>query len=348
MRLNYSVLRSPHKIIKPRALCPNDTIGIVAPSSQVVRFPNRTERGIQQLRDLGFRIEVSATLSAMWGNSAGSARLRAEDFNRFVHAPHIAAIMFASGGLSATSVVPLIDFDALRRHPKIVCGYSDASAILLAVTSLSDVVTFYGPMLLPTFGEVGGACDFSVRSFLSVVSDPTSRCRLAKPSVTTSEYLRWEFRDTRSRVMRRATSWVTLNGGVAEGPSIVANLDTLCRMVGTPYFPDCDGAVLFLEWDAGTPDALENMLQQLVQARVLDRVAGLVFGRGCRFRRCRDRSMHSVLRDVIADFEVPVLADVDFGHSEPRLTLPIGIAVQVDATSREIHLEERAVLDVVE
>ncbi len=329
--------------IKPPRLRDDCFIGILAPSSEIVSFPLRLARSLSHMSACGFRPKLAAHVFECIGDEAGTPIQRAEDFNTLIRDEEVGAILMATGGYSTNTILPYIDFETLRSHPKIVCGYSDATALLLAIHARCELTTFYGPMLLPSFGEFSGPFRYTIDHFLRVLKDPTAPVTLEPPLLMTAEFLLWDSHDVRDRALEEATEWTTVRHGLAEGTAVAANLDTLCRMVGTPFLPDLEGTVLFIEDDEGTPAQFRAKLAQLIQANIIDRIEGLVVGRQCRFRVIREQTLRSVLIEIGEILRVPILAEVDFGHTEPRLTIPIGARVHVDASSGKIFLLEGSV-----
>jgi muramoyltetrapeptide carboxypeptidase len=334
-------------LIKPPRLRRGDVVGVFSPSSEIHSFPRRTGRALEALSAAGYVPRLASNARAKLGKLAGSAQQRAQDLHELVRMNDVRAILCTTGGHSTNSLLPLIDFELLRAHPKILCGYSDATALLGAAYARANLCTFHGPALLPSFGEFGGPFRFTLNWFTGVAGHAETPPTLARPTQWTDAYRHWDRDDSELRPLRPTTPWVCLAPGSVEGVLVGGNLSTLVRLLGTPYMPDLRGAVLFLEETESTPAQIEALLQQLSQSGVLEHVRGLVFGLTHGFTDDPEYSLYDVLRGAIQRRPFPILADVDFGHTDPRLTLPLGVACRLDADAGALTLLEPAVHDEI-
>ena len=322
-----------------------DTLAIWAPSFPgPVTFPNRFRRGVAALQAAGFRVRVGSSCLQHCGYAAAPPRQLAREFHEFLEDPEVAGIICAVGGWTVSAVLPHVDWQLLRDHPKVLVGYSDISALLLAALKMSQVITFHGPMVISEWGEMGGPWSFSREQFLRITME-TSVGALQPPPQWTEELLWWERDDTRPRQPTGTGQWRFLREGTVIGPLVPACMPTFAQLVGTPYMPDLTGAILALETEAFTPDRFWAHLLQLEAAGILDQLGGFIVG-----RHCRPQSMPTgysdfdeVLLRVVGDRPMPILADVDFGHTEPMLTLPVGLPVLLDHRTKQFSVLEAAV-----
>lgn len=330
-------------LIKPKALRPGATIGIVSPSSTIAPFPRRLERGIDALRKLKFEVCLSEHAGNSNGHTSGTAQERAADINNFFKDASIDAIVCSTGGWNANSVLPLLDYEMISRNPKIFCGYSDITALNVAIFHQSNLVTFNGPTVLPTFGEFPAPLSYSVNQFIKAISSNEPLGILSPPANFTEENLYWDREDDRSRSLKIATPWKSIIGGMAEGTSLVANLSTLSILGGTTFFPDFTDRILFLEDEGKSTSFSDRHLAYLEQLGVFNKINGLVYARPCRYEtHSSDRTLFDILKDLGAKYKMPILADVDFGHTDPIPTLPLGIPVRLNSNSGEIVFLESA------
>jgi muramoyltetrapeptide carboxypeptidase LdcA involved in peptidoglycan recycling len=326
----------------PAALAPGDTIGVCTPSGPGAPIcPQRFERGRQALRDLGFRVRVGDQAYAT-GYTSGSAAAKAAEFNGFLRDPSVRAVVAAIGGLSANAVLPHLDYAALRADPKIVVGYSDITAILLAVLARSGVVTFHGPTLMPELAEFPAPLPYTARSLVTTLTGQPHG-RLAAPAEWTDELLLWGEQDTRHRTARPHPGWQWLAAGAGEGPLLGGNLETLCALTGTPYLPSFRGAVLLWETCATTLAPVDRALAQLAAAGITDDLAGMVVGRTFRAPDGFEAQLRDFVTDRFAGTGLPVLAGVDVGHTDPMLTLPLGPTARLDSAAGTFEVTGRAV-----
>jgi muramoyltetrapeptide carboxypeptidase len=310
--------------IRPRALRPGDTIAVVAPSGWVSR--TRLETGVSMLREWGFDVRVGAGAGAGRGYLAGEsdAANAAELADSFAD-PGVAGIICARGGYGAMRLLPHIDWDVIRANPKVFCGYSDITALHLAIRREAGFVTFHGSMVQRQ-GDEPGLQPWSAESLLRAVTrvDPLGTVVSPPdgPAVT------------------------TLVAGAATGALVGGNLTLVASLCGTPWQLDARGCLLLLEDTDEAPYRVDRMLTQLRLAGVLDGVRGIVFGDSptCEPREGDPRpvALVDVLRDRLGDLGVPLLYGFPCGHSPVRATLPLGIPATLDADAGTLTLLEPA------
>ncbi len=281
-----------------RAVSRGSRVGIAAPAGKlgIKRFNN----GMRMLTMMGYRITVTPVAAAFNGYLAGTDAHRAESLNRLFADPGLDAILCARGGYGCMRLLPLLDWEALDRHPKAIIGFSDISALLMAVYQQCRLAVFHGPV-------VTGLGKESYRSILSMQAalyERRYRCiRLENPQI--------------------------LAPGCAKGPLIGGNLTTLCHLLATPWMPDFSGHILFLEDIDESVYRIDRMLTQMKLAGCFESIAGLVLGR---FTRCGP--VHDIFRLFYQEFKhlaVPIVTGLPVGHEGVNLTLPIGVAAQLDA-----------------
>jgi muramoyltetrapeptide carboxypeptidase len=329
-------------VIKPPRVRPGDTVAIVSPSfAGAATWPHRTERGVAYLESLGLRVNVMPHANRAGHWTSGSPEERAADLHEAFADPEVSVVLCSIGGNHSNQVVPHLDFDLIRANPKIFQGFSDMTVLHWAIQREAGLVTFHGPALVPNLCE-----------FPAVLPD-TDRClrsawlgdaplRFEPATEWTDEFLDWNARLdlTRPRELRPSEGWVTIRAGVAEGPLLGGCLETICwHLKGSRLWLDLDGAVLMLETseEEPSPAHVDSYLTDLEQLGVLDRVAGLVVARPYGY----DQDRRDLLWRVVAERTTcPVLANVDCGHTDPMLTLPLGGRVRLDASAQTLETLE--------
>lgn len=304
------------KIIKPRALGPGDTVGVVAPAAAIER--EYLERGAAAIAAMGFRVKVSRHALDRAGILAGSDRARADEIAAFLRDPEVRAIFGARGGYGCGRLLPLLDFAAIARAPKIFLGFSDATFLLNAFVRCAGMVCFHGPMAAMDFAR--GLSRRSLDHLAGLLSGETRGFDL-------------EARET-------------IRPGSATGQLIGGCLSVVVAMLATPWQPDFDGRILFLEDTGEKAYRIDRMLTQLRQAGVFDRVAGIVFG------AIRPVDGGGQERALIAEFVAdqtaglrrPVLFGIEAGHGTENLTLPFGLPAHLDGAGRRLIFTEPAVV----
>lgn len=293
-------------MLKPRALRPGDRVAILSPASPFKR--EDFDRGVAELRALGFEPAYDDRVFARRSYVSGDAALRAGAFLDAWRDPDVAALFVVRGGYGSAQMLPLLDPDALRRTPKVLVGYSDITSLLVHLTGRCGLVAFHGPMLAGKLarGEEG----YDRLSLLHALTQTTPFGPM------------------------RPAGLETLVEGKARGPVLGGTLTLLLASLGTPFaFDPPGGYVLFVDEAGERPYRIDRMLTQLHQAGLVARASGIVFGQ---LPDCDEPHGELRARDVVADllhgFHGPVLYGFPSGHTTtPAITLPLGVAVTVIA-----------------
>ncbi|MFA4885724.1 MAG: LD-carboxypeptidase [Desulfotomaculaceae bacterium] len=308
-------------IRKPAALKVGSTLGIIAPASPCDNSDS-IDRGKKTLEDLGFRIVLAPNALKRDRYLAGTDRERIADLHKMFLDPRIDGILCLRGGYGTIRILSKINYYIIRRCPKILVGYSDITALQLAIWKKSGLVTFSGPMLATDFGLEPG--DFTINHFYQAVTSyhPLGLVPAA-PGVKTH----------------------VIYPGCASGRLIGGNLSLVTATLGTPYEIDTRGAILFLEEVGEEPYRVDRMLQQLFLAGKLHNAAGVIFGEfvGC---EAADMSASFTCGEVIADIftrlKIPCFYGLGPGHGAHKVTLPLGVRAQMDAGQCQLVISEPA------
>jgi muramoyltetrapeptide carboxypeptidase len=297
----------------PPRLLPGATIGIVAPASPP-SDPSKLERGIAYIESLGYTVLRGASLDARLGYLSGDDALRAWDINAMFGNEQIAAIFCSRGGYGATRILDKLDYTLIARHPKIFVGFSDITALHMALLRRARLLSFAGPMVAAEMEQPMD--DSTATAFWPLIASQSAGGRI-RPSMLAA-----------SRPIRP---------GRAEGALVGGNLAVLMSLMGTPYEPRWDGTILFLEDVGENVYKIDRMLSQLRNARVLSRIAGVLLGQFSSIPEdAPNRDLEDVLREYLLPLRIPILADIPFGHIVPKLTLPMGARVRLDAGRRSV------------
>lgn len=295
-------------LIKPPRLKPGDTVGIVAPASTI--RPEWLEAGVRELERLGLRAKYLPSIFEKHFYLAGSDERRAHELMTMVADPDVAAIFAARGGYGSAKVLDRLDEDVTRRHPKIVMGYSDITALLLWLQARFGWVVFHGPMVTREFAAGPGHYD---------------------------EELFWRVLGRAEPIGEIDTSGAKiLAPGQARGRLIGGCLTLLTSALGTTYECDTTDAILFLEDYQARPYQVDRMLTHLRQANKLLRVRGLIFGEmtECVQHEAQGYTIEDVIRECVGDLGVPILFGLRSGHSDwGNLVLPLGVEATLDCAS---------------
>jgi muramoyltetrapeptide carboxypeptidase len=321
-----------------------DYIGIISPSAPVAAFcPKRLARGVEFLEKEGFHVLLSKNVSAVSGFTAGSAKERAQDIMDMFIDERVKVIIATIGGYNANDILDYLDYDLIaKNNDKIFVGYSDSTILLHALNVKSGVKTVMGPMILSQFAEFPQMQKFSYDSFLEVINNlGTGKLyKIPASDKYTEEMLAWDKEDIRAKEMVDNESWQIIFPGKASGRLMPANLNTLNELVGTEYMPDLDGAVLFLEDDSDEKaSTVQRMLVHFKQAGLLNNIRGIIFGRFQQKSEISPDDIRMILKNVFGEYDFPVICNLDFGHTDPILSLPVGNLVNIDTGSMTIEIQ---------
>ncbi len=288
-------------MIVPSTLKHGDTIGVIAPSSPFEA--GRLGPGLEYLRRRGYRVREGASLHARERYLAGTDGERAADLIAMFADPEVRAVCVARGGYGSVRILEALDEDRIRRDPKILVGFSDTTALQLGIYARTGLVSFSGVTLCADVTEQGMAPD--------------------------TEHALWEALEEGHHPAVEGLR--TLKGSGAEGTLIGGCLCLVASLVGTPYFPDPTGALIFLEDVHEEPYRVDRMLTQLRLAGVFNRAAGLLLGefQGCDPEREEDGPVEAVFEDLAQTLACPVFAGLPYGHGPGRCVLPIGMRGRV-------------------
>jgi len=315
-------------LLRAPRLHPGDTIALINPSGAVYeRAPYAI--ATESLQALGFQVREAPHLRARYGHFAGTDAERAADVNALFADPGVHGLLALTGGSGGNRMLPLVDYELIRRHPKFLGGFSDLTALLNAVTVQTGLVTFHCPLGVSEWNA------FSVGWLRGAVMEAQA--------LTLANSL-----DKEDALVARAGRITTLRGGRARGPLVGGNLAVLTAMAGSAYWPRFDGAVLFLEETNEYIYRVDRMLSTLKLAGALDRVASVVLGG---FTNCGPGdgnygtlTLDEVFDDYFKPLRVPVYSGALFGHIKRKFTLPVGLEVEIDADAGTLRYLQAAVL----
>ena len=312
------------ELLRPKGLRKGDTIGIFTPSSPAyIHNEELFLNGIKNLEAIGFKVKLgSLTKSrASEGYRSGNPVERAKEFMDLILDDDVHALMSTIGGNNSSSMIPYLDFNIIREKRKIFCGYSDVTSLHMAILKESGLRTIYGPALMTWFGEYPSGIPESVESFLAATMNNDDVQREFGPFPRWSNHFRdWANGDWKNveREWNESRGPNILNQGSAEAEIVVANLNTLVSLAGTPYFPEVENKILLLEEMAAPFSREERSLRQLELMGVFDKISGLVMGRpewpdaeGAPF------DLDELLIEVVGEREYPIISDFDCSHTVP-------------------------------
>lgn len=312
---------------RPPRLRRGDVVGLVEPA-YFTPDSFDLEQILDTIRAMGLVPRPAPNILSRHGYLAGSDEERAAALNAMYADREVKAIFAVRGGWGSARILPHLDFDLIRANPKLLIGFSDITALHLALAARTDCPTIHGPNAASAWGALSWD---SFRRLAFEAESPTWR----NPA------------DTADRLAPRDPIR-TFRPGRAAGPLLGGNLTVLSALVGTPYLPGFDGAILFLEDTDEAQYRIDRMLTQLALAGILGRVAGVVFGQ-CTDCVARNSSsiggftLSEVLAHHLAPLDVPAFQGSLFGHVPDQFSLPVGVRAEIDSAAGTIRILEPAV-----
>jgi muramoyltetrapeptide carboxypeptidase len=297
-------------IIKPPGLSPGDTIGVISPAGPVDE--SDLQPGIALLESSGFRVRLAPHVYEKRGYLAGEDEARLSDLHDMFRDKDIKAVFCTRGGYGCMRLLDDIDYELIKENPKIFVGYSDITALLMAIRKKTGLITFHGPM-------VRGLATKNQSNWESLLQ-----------TISSSQPLKLSFQEG-----------TTLVAGTAKGKLIGGNLSMICHLVGTPYLPSLDGCILFVEERGEALYRLDRMLTHLRLSGQLTGLSGFIAGV---FEECSDMSaIEDLLADILSGLNVPLATGLPVGHGLKNMTVPIGLPAILNTDSRTLSIMEAAV-----
>lgn len=315
---------APRGRLLPVALDKGDTIGLVSPSA-ATDDPFDLQLAKEAMEALGFEVKLGPHLASRRGHLAGNDAERAGDLNAMFADPSVKGIVCARGGSGAARLLPLLDYDAIRRNPKVLLGYSDITALHNAILAQTGLVTFHGPIGSGSWNK------FNADQFRRVFFQ--------------RELMEYRnLADAGDELVQRRNRTVTIAGGKARGELVGGNLTVLTALAGSPYLPDFSGKILFLEDVSEAPYRIDRMFSTLKLMGALDKVAGVIFG------ECTDcdpgngygsLTLPQILDDHLKPLGIPAYRGAMIGHIRQQFIVPVGGRVEMDADAGTFRMLER-------
>ena len=314
--------------LRPKRLAAGDTVALVAPASATFQSMD-VDIARESLEALGLKVKIGGHILARHGYLAGADKDRAADINGFFADSSVHAVLPIRGGWGSARVLPYLDYDSIRRNPKILLGFSDITALLLAVHAKTGLITFHGPNGM-------GRWDAWSLEYLKRVLFNAEQVTMENPRTMTD----------RNSLVQIENRIRTLTPGKARGRLLGGNLTVLTTILGSPYVPSWDGAVLFVEDVDEDLYRIDRMFTQLKLVGALDRIRGFIFGTCAECgpgEGFASLTLEEILTDHIKPLGIPAWFGAMIGHQTPQWTLPVGTNVEIDAGKGTITMLDPAV-----
>lgn len=302
-----------------------DEIRVVAPARTLAMISEDCKAtAIERLEEMGLRVTFSKNCMESDEFMSSSVESRIEDLHEAFEDENVKGILTVIGGFNSNQLLDHIDYELIRKNPKILCGYSDITALSNAIYKMTGLVTYSGPHF-SSFGMQKGL-EYTIEHF--------KKCLMGEDGFEVQESKEWSddlwFLDQDKRVFHKNGGIKVLKKGSARGTLLGGNLCTLNLLQGTRYMPDIDGTILFIEDDSMTsPETFDRDLQSLVHQSGFEKVKGIVVGRFQTGSKMSDEKLAKILEGMLKGMDIPVAFGADFGHTTPIMTFPVGGEVEI-------------------
>ncbi len=330
LRAQGPAARPSPPVLKPPRLKAGHTVGLVNPAGATWSAID-IDIVKESFEAMGLRVKVGPHVLGRYGSMAGRDEERAGDLNAMFRDPDVRAVVCVRGGTGSSRILPLIDYDAVRRDPKVLLGYSDITALHMAIQARTGLVTFHGPVGISKWNA------FNVRWVRELLFEAGA------PTLENDR--RFEVADT---LVQREHRTRAITPGMARGRLLGGNLTVFTTILGSEYLPSFADRIFFFEDVEEAPYRIDRMIMQLRLAGVLRQAKAFVWG------TCTDcdpgnrnygtLTIEEILSDHVASLNVPAWHGAQFGHIDAQFTIPQGLPAEVDAEKGTIRLLEPAVV----
>jgi muramoyltetrapeptide carboxypeptidase len=329
LRSSGVVARPADGLIHPKVLRAGDTVGIITPSTAVTD-PDRLRTVARTMNYFGLRWKMGKSVGKRFTDYSSFVGERLDDLHAMFRDPEVRAVFALRGGYGSPQLLDRIDYDLIRRNPKIFLGFSDITALHLAIHKRAGLVTFHGPNV------ASGFSNYTQQHFRRALFETAPVGKVTNPPETNE--------------LRPAHSLRAIRPGKASGPLVGGNLSLVVAMMGTPYEVDTRGKIFFIEDVGEEAYSIDRMLTQLRLAGKFDAAAGLIFGEcaGCgptdfQPSTASPYSLGETLDNILGQLKIPVLNGLTIGHTTDQLTLPLGVMATLDADNGTLEIKEAGV-----
>lgn len=321
----------------PNKLTEGDEIRVIAPSRSLSLFNDEIiALAKESLNNHGFKVTFSKKCRERDINNSSSIKSRIDDIHDAFGDQNVKAILTVTGGFNSNQLLGYLDYELIRNHPKIFCGYSDITALSNAITAKTGLVTYSGPHFL----------NWAMKKEFDYNAEYFKKCLIHEKEFLVEPSKTWTddswYKDQENRIIEKDEGYWILSEGEAEGRIVGGNLSTISLLQGTEYMPDMIDSILFLEDDdlAGKYSGamFDRALQSLIHQPDFQSVKGLVFGR---FQKNADMNFEKINYMIQTKNlkKIPIIANVDFGHTNPMITFPIGGTARISVKNRSVKFE---------
>jgi len=338
-------------MIIPKKLKKGDTIAIIAPSSGISSFfPNRIKHAKKIFESLGFKVKIFPTCSKFHEGSAGKINERLKDIHDAFSKNDIKAIICAIGGISSNELINKIDYNIIKKNPKIFCGYSDISILHYAIQKKTNLITFYGPAALTQFAEFPSPFNYTIDYFLKVLTQTKPVGSIIPSKSWTDQVVPWDKEKIKRRNLIKNSGYEWLKNGTATGKLIGGCIYSINQLFETKFNLNYTDKIIFLENSEGQDmtkgdpiEILKSQLQDLKNRKIFDNSKGLIIGKLYGYSIDEKNEIKKYIKNLLVKFNFPILYGVNVGHTDPIITIPLGRNVTLNSKKNIFSIDQAGV-----
>ena len=318
----------------PSKLKFGDEIRVIAPSTSLsIMNEESKEIAIKTLEDMGFKVTFSKHCKEIDEFSSSSIESRIHDLHEAFLDKNVKAILTVIGGYYCNQLLDYIDYEIIKNNPKILCGYSDITALSNAIFSMTELTTYSGPHF----------SSFGMKKGLEYTKEYFKNCLMEQRQFEIEPCEQWSddqwYLDQENRVFYENKGYEIINEGTATGKILGGNLCTLNLLQGTKYMPDLQNTILFIEDDSlSSPETFDRDLQSLIHQPNFHKVKGMVLGKFQVDMKMTKEKLYKIIKTKSALDNIPVIAEVNFGHTTPQITFPVGGEAELVVTENNAKI----------
>ncbi|MCY6372220.1 S66 family peptidase [Clostridium ganghwense] len=312
-----------------------DEIRVIAPARSLsIMNDESKEIAVKTLEDMGFKVSFSKNCEEIDEFCSSSIKSRIDDLHEAFLDKNVKAILTVIGGYNSNQLLDYIDFEIIKNNPKIICGYSDITALSNAIYKMTGLITYSGPHF----------SSFGMKKGIEYTKEYFKKCLMEETEFEVEPSKQWSddswYLDQENRVFFENEGYEVINEGTAKGKIIGGNLCTFNLLQGTKYMPDLEDVVLFIEDDdLSSPETFDRDLQSLIHQPNFDKVKGIILGKFQVDMKITKEQLYKIVKTKPILNNIPVIAEVNFGHTTPQITFPIGGEAEIIANEKNVKIK---------
>lgn len=320
--------------MRPQKLHQGDTVAVIAPSLSFASISQEVrDIAARRFDELGLKVIFGKHIEETDDFGTSSVASRLTDLHDAFANSDVKAVFAVRGGWSANQLLPFIDWELIKANPKIFCGFSNITMLSTAINAKTGLLTYYG----------AGYSSFGQELYFDYTLDYIKKCLMSEQPFEVEPSKQWSDdnwkNDQQNRQLVDNSGFLVINEGEAEGKILGGCICDLSLLHGTEFMPNLDGSVLFLEDDeAANSQVFDRELQSLILQPSFSGVKGIVLGRFQKASNISNEQLIAIIKSKPQLNQIPVITNVDFGHTDPKITFPIGGNVTINSSTKSIQI----------